>query len=286
MDEEHSLHTCSSHRPQGCKWVLCILYHFQLYSNPEIWIKCCSLHRGRKKGRTGLVTQLRRLNFYIIISEIKPEEAHFPGKQHQRTDEMEGLREVCLQNRQSCLKKAIKHDHWIQIPAKFHYIWPNFQFSVQSDIGSWNNRHMWYSCVYVTFISFRRSHEKHGSPPMVWVDLNMDQDYRQAIWIYFPFRSITRGPFYQRGMKYSEISWKVSILKFYPNSITSPNSEGWLHGASSTSLKIIFISLTLVDRSYFFFIVYYFRRVSCLTLITYLFHFHLHIVEACFCQCC
>lgn len=36
LDEEHSLHTCSSHRPQGCEWVLCILYHFQLYSNPEI----------------------------------------------------------------------------------------------------------------------------------------------------------------------------------------------------------------------------------------------------------
>lgn len=97
LDEEHSLHTCSSHRPQRCKWVLCILYHFQLYSNPEIWIKCCSLHRGRKKGRTGLVIQLRRLNFYIIISKIKPEEAHFPGKQHQRTDEMEGPREFCLQ---------------------------------------------------------------------------------------------------------------------------------------------------------------------------------------------
>lgn len=54
LDEEHSLHTSSSHRPQGCKRVLCILYHFQLGSNPELWIKCCSLHKGKKKGRKGM----------------------------------------------------------------------------------------------------------------------------------------------------------------------------------------------------------------------------------------
>lgn len=31
----------------------------------------------------GLVTQLGKLNFYIILSEVKLEETHFPGKQCQ-----------------------------------------------------------------------------------------------------------------------------------------------------------------------------------------------------------
>lgn len=48
------------------------------------------------EGRTGLVTQLRRLIFYIIISEIKPEEALFLGKHHQRVGEIEGPREPFL----------------------------------------------------------------------------------------------------------------------------------------------------------------------------------------------
>lgn len=40
--------------------------------------------RDKEGGEgAGLVTQLRKLNFYIILSEIKPEEAHFPGKKCQ-----------------------------------------------------------------------------------------------------------------------------------------------------------------------------------------------------------
>lgn len=48
------------------------------------------------EGRTGLVTQLGRLIFYIIISEIKPEEAYFLGKQNQRVGEIGGPREPFL----------------------------------------------------------------------------------------------------------------------------------------------------------------------------------------------
>lgn len=38
----------------------------------------------------GLVTQLRKLHFCIILFEIKPEEAHFPGKQGERNGKTQG----------------------------------------------------------------------------------------------------------------------------------------------------------------------------------------------------
>lgn len=58
-------------------------------------------------------------------------------------------------------------------------------------------------------------------------------------------------------------SWKVSVLKFYLNSITNPNSQGCLHSAFSPS--IMFISLSFVDRCLFFFFHFVFCRVISLT---------------------
>jgi len=59
----------------------------------------------------GLVTQLRKLNFYFILSEIKPEEAHFPGKLclGGRNRRAQGTQLVSYGS--SYLKEAIKHEH-------------------------------------------------------------------------------------------------------------------------------------------------------------------------------
>lgn len=47
--------------------------------------KMLFITQREKEGEEGdgLVTQLRKLHFCIILSEIKPEETHFPGKQSQ-----------------------------------------------------------------------------------------------------------------------------------------------------------------------------------------------------------
>lgn len=44
--------------------------------------KMLFITQREKEGEEGdgLVTQLRKLHFFIILFEIKPEEAHFPGK--------------------------------------------------------------------------------------------------------------------------------------------------------------------------------------------------------------
>lgn len=137
LDEEHSLHTCSSHRPQGCKRVLCILYHFQLYSNPEIWIKCCSLHKGRKKGggRGWISCTTQKAEFLRYSFWDKARRGTFSRKTLSGWEKRKDLgNSVCFHSGSSYLKKAIKHKHWTQIPAKFHYIWFNFQSSVQTYI--------------------------------------------------------------------------------------------------------------------------------------------------------
>lgn len=45
--------------------------------------KMLFITQRKKEGGegAGLVTQPRKMNFYIFFSEIKPEEAHFPGNQ-------------------------------------------------------------------------------------------------------------------------------------------------------------------------------------------------------------